>query len=186
MMQKMFNELAKSYEPSSLRKIKSILAMALRKAKKNDLIIKDPMIGVKLPKLPKPEIESMAISDIDKFLDVAKKHNIYQAVVTGLGTGMRIGELDNDIVFCSKKVTYISFRNFNRALETICQKANVPRISANITSHTFATVAVGNKAELKTLADILGHKDVSTTYNNYVHPAKEVAELVNSSIKSQQ
>ncbi len=96
-------------------------------------------------------------------------------------------QLDNDIVFCSTKGTHISFRNFNRALETICKKASVPRISANITRHTYATVAAVNKAELKTLADILGHKDVSTTYNNYVHPAKEkakeVAELVSLSMK---
>ena len=95
-MQKVFNELTKSYQPSSLRKIKSILVMALRKAKENDLIIKDPMIGVKLPKIPKTEIESMTVSDIDKFLDVAKNHNIYQAVVTGLGTGKPTYRLKTD------------------------------------------------------------------------------------------
>lgn len=54
-----------------------------------------------------------------------------------------------------------------------------------MTRHTYATVVVAGNDEIKTLADILGHKDVATTYNNYVHPkkekSKEVAEIVNLS-----
>ena len=89
---------------------------------------------------------------------------------------------DNGIVFCSKKGTHISPRNFNRALESICKKAGIKGITANITRHTFATIAIERNAEVKTVSEILGHKRIKTTYNNYVHPSndkkKEVVELI--------
>jgi site-specific recombinase XerD len=253
MLQQTFNKLNEKYKPSTIRKIKSILNMAFGVARNNELIAKDPLSGLKLPKLKKPEIESMAVCDIHKFLDAAQESSIYNAVMFGLGTGVRIGELlalnwpdfdflnaevsitktlirskdknnkeilkvqdsvktdrsfrtvplnrdiitmlktlkkkrlaegfnDNNIVFCSQKGTHMSPRNFNRVLKSICNKAGIKKISANVTRHTFATVAVERKAEIKTISEILGHRRIETTYNNYVHPSnekkKQVAELM--------
>lgn len=39
--------------------------------------------------------------------------------------------------------------------------------------HTFATVMIENKVDIKTTSVILGHSDVSTTLNVYVHPSEE-------------
>lgn len=39
--------------------------------------------------------------------------------------------------------------------------------------HTFATVMIENKVDVKTTSVILGHSDVSTTLNVYVHPSEE-------------
>ncbi len=253
MVQQAFNELAKQYSPATLQKVKSILRMALRKALDNELIIKDPMRGLKLPKLLKPQIEIVPEKDVSKLIKAAKGHNVYEVVATGLGTGMRIGEMlaldwadidlkraevtvhktlvrlkddnnkeilkvqfipktecglrtvplsrenvellkklkrkrltkgfyDNGIVFCSTKGKRMHPRNFNRDLESICKKAGIKRISANVTRHTFASTAIARGAECKTVSEILGHKDVTTTLNNYVHPSKEkmkeVAEMV--------
>ncbi len=40
--------------------------------------------------------------------------------------------------------------------------------------HTFATRCVENGFDIKTLAEILGHSDVKTTLNRYVHPSLEM------------
>lgn len=253
MLQQAFNELSQKYAPSTLRKVKSMLKMAFHVAKDNELILKDLLSGLKLPKLEKPQIESIAVCDIGKLLAQARKYHIYEAIVIGLGTGMRPGELlvlewqdvdliraevkvsktlirckdergketlkaqhatktdcgyrtiplsqdnvrllkalkkkrfaqgfkDNGIMFCSLKGTYLNPRNYNRALETICKNAGIKRITANITRHTFATIAIERNAEVKTVSEILGHRRVETTYNNYVHPSlekrREVAELM--------
>ena len=39
--------------------------------------------------------------------------------------------------------------------------------------HTFATTLIENKIDVKTVSTILGHSDVSTTLNIYVHPSNE-------------
>jgi site-specific recombinase XerD len=89
---------------------------------------------------------------------------------------------DNGIVFCSTRGTHISFRNFNRSLEAICEKAGIKRISANILRHSFASIAIERKADMKAVSKIMGHTKIETTFNKYVHPSKdlmkEVAELM--------
>lgn len=39
--------------------------------------------------------------------------------------------------------------------------------------HTFATVLIENKVDVKTTSVLLGHADISTTMNVYVHPSEE-------------
>lgn len=39
--------------------------------------------------------------------------------------------------------------------------------------HTFATTLIENKTDIKTVSTILGHSDISTTLNVYVHPSDE-------------
>lgn len=39
--------------------------------------------------------------------------------------------------------------------------------------HTFASTLIENKVDVKTVSTILGHSDISTTLNVYVHPSNE-------------
>lgn len=39
--------------------------------------------------------------------------------------------------------------------------------------HTFASTLIENKVDVKTVSSILGHSDISTTLNVYVHPSEE-------------
>jgi integrase len=93
MLQSIFNELSKKYAPSTLRKIKSILKSAFRVAIQNDMMVKNPMIGIQLPKLQKPRIESLNVKEVDQLREAAKGYNIYEAVEIALSTGLRVGEL---------------------------------------------------------------------------------------------
>ena len=56
---------------------------------------------------------------------------------------------------------------FKRAL----RNANVPDINFHALRHTFATRAIDIGVDVKTLSMLLGHSDVQTTLNIYVHPS---------------
>jgi len=56
---------------------------------------------------------------------------------------------DNGIVFCSVKGTRIHPRNFNRDLASICEKAGINKISANVTRHTFASTALRSRGRVQ-------------------------------------
>lgn len=61
----------------------------------------------------------------------------------------------------------MTFRNnFGR----ICDSLGIPRRKVHSLRHTFATRCVESKCDYKTLSALLGHSNVSTTLNIYVHP----------------
>lgn len=51
----------------------------------------------------------------------------------------------------------------------LLNKAKVRYLSFHCLRHTFATRALENKMDIKTLSEILGHSNVATTLNIYVH-----------------
>jgi len=53
----------------------------------------------------------------------------------------------------------------------ILRDANVPDINFHALRHTFATRAIDIGVDVKTLSMLLGHSDVQTTLNIYVHPS---------------
>lgn len=51
--------------------------------------------------------------------------------------------------------------------------------------HTFATTLIENKIDVKTVSTILGHSDVGTTLNLYVHPSSQAkTDAVNAGLKN--
>ena len=51
--------------------------------------------------------------------------------------------------------------------------------------HSFATRMIASKADMKTTSRILGHSDVSTTMNLYVHPSMDdKLDAINKSMKN--
>ena len=53
----------------------------------------------------------------------------------------------------------------------ILRDAKVPNINFHALRHTFATRAIDIGVDVKTLSMLLGHSDVQTTMNIYVHPS---------------
>lgn len=48
--------------------------------------------------------------------------------------------------------------------------------------HTFATMALQNKIDIKTISDILGHSTVATTINTYLHVTEQMQRSAADSI----
>ena len=54
-------------------------------------------------------------------------------------------------------------------LRRILKAAHIRQVCFHSLRHTFATRALENKMDIKTLSEILGHSDVTTTLNIYTH-----------------
>ena len=79
----------------------------------------------------------------------------------------------NDYVFLNDKGEPILGNTYNTSLSYICKKAGLPKVSMHILRHTFATRCIEGGMKPKTLQVILGHSDVGTTMNLYVHTTEE-------------
>lgn len=70
-----------------------------------------------------------------------------------------------------KPVEPRSYRDYYRRL---LQKLDLPEMKFHSLRHSFATRCIESKADYKTVSTILGHSDISTTLNLYVHPSNDV------------
>ena len=77
---------------------------------------------------------------------------------------------DKKFVFASQTGKYISPSNFNRMFRGI-QKALKYEIVLGVHSlrHTFATLMLNKGVDVKIVSELLGHSNVSVTYNIYIH-----------------
>lgn len=61
-------------------------------------------------------------------------------------------------------------QNFRNNFKRVCTRLGIPVRKVHSLRHTFATRCIESQCDFKTLSSILGHSDVSTTLNIYVHP----------------
>lgn len=85
------------------------------------------------------------------FLREMKKHSTSQFVVSG------------------EKDAILSVRSYQRSFELIQKKLGIPRRGFHALRHTFATRAIECGMDIKSLSEILGHKNPMITLNRYVH-----------------
>jgi len=78
-----------------------------------------------------------------------------------------------DYIFLSPKGVPVLPNTYNASIYRICRQAGLPRCSMHILRHTFATRCIEGGMKPKTLQAILGHADVGTTMNLYVHTTEE-------------
>lgn len=72
----------------------------------------------------------------------------------------------NDI----KPIEPRTYRNYYKKL---CKQLDIPELKFHGLRHSFATRCIESKADYKTVSVLLGHSNISTTLNLYVHPNKE-------------
>lgn len=76
----------------------------------------------------------------------------------------------DDFVFCTSKGTPLSPKNlYNRVLAPACDALRLPRVSWHYFRHANATLLGEVGESLKTAQVILGHSDLETTLNTYMH-----------------
>lgn len=66
-----------------------------------------------------------------------------------------------------------SVRSYQRSFELLLKKIGIPKRGFHSLRHTFATRAVECGMDVRSLAEILGHKNSNITLNRYVHSMME-------------
>ena len=80
---------------------------------------------------------------------------------------------EHDLVFCTKYGAPMDKRNILRTYHRILKKAGLNQRGLHTLRHTFATRAVAKGMDIRTLSELLGHENVATTLNLYVHSSLE-------------
>ena len=80
---------------------------------------------------------------------------------------------DHGYVFATIKGTYTENRNAMRAFHRILKKAGIPKSNIHSLRHTYASRLLESGANIRLIADLLGHSDISTFLNTYAHVLPE-------------
>lgn len=64
-------------------------------------------------------------------------------------------------------------RTLRDSYSRFLKRYKLPKINFHGLRHTFATILIESGVDVKTVSDIIGHADVSTTFNLYVHPSAD-------------
>ena len=67
----------------------------------------------------------------------------------------------------------LTVRSYQRSFELLQKKIGIPRKGFHALRHTFATRAIECGMDIKSLSEILGHKNPTVTLNRYVHSLME-------------
>ncbi|MGY0837241.1 site-specific integrase [Aerococcus urinaeequi] len=99
-------------------------------------------------------------------------------------TAMQFSQLtrnmdDETLIFVKKRV-YNS--TVNNRLQTLCQNANIPKISIHGLRHTHASLLLFAGVSIATVARRLGHSSMSTTQETYLHIIHELENQDNDKI----
>ena len=74
----------------------------------------------------------------------------------------------------------VSVRSYQRSFELLLKKLKIPHRGFHSLRHTFATRALECGMDVKTLSEILGHKNPTVTLNRYAHSLMEhKADIMN-------
>lgn len=89
-------------------------------------------------------------------------------------------ECHSNYLIATKTDAMVSIRSYQRTFESILNKCNIKKYNFHALRHTFATRAIELGMDVKTLSEILGHKNPTITLNRYSHSLIEYKiEMVN-------
>ena len=63
-----------------------------------------------------------------------------------------------------------AYRNY---YNTLIRRLNLPKLKFHGLRHTFATRCIESECDYKTVSVLMGHANINTTLNLYVHPDME-------------
>ncbi len=78
-------------------------------------------------------------------------------------------DLQSSFIFPDKKDLYQTYEPtaFSKKVKSFMSKNGVPNYSCHCLRHTFATYTLANGGDIKSVQNLLGHADASTTLNFY-------------------
>jgi integrase len=91
--------------------------------------------------------------------------------ILNLISNQNINHKPDDIVFMNQNENTINRANVTRTLQAMLTRANceVKQCGLHALRHTFGSYLILHKIDVKIVSQLMGHKDVTVTYNIYVH-----------------
>ena len=84
---------------------------------------------------------------------------------------------DNSLLVQNKNGGYVKASNYDQKFYTVLKNANIERTGLHTLRHQFASALLENGGiSIKRISILLGHADVSTTVNTYIHIIKRLEE----------
>lgn len=87
---------------------------------------------------------------------------------------------DDGFVFHDERGNHLSYETLRWWIHKACDEAGVPYYGQHVFRHTFATNCYENGCDVKQLSKLLGHSDVTITYNVYIHLFGDALEELRS------
>lgn len=99
------------------------------------------------------------------------------ALLEGLRAETKDG---NGYIFQGKDGRPLSYEVMRYQIQLACAQVNVPYLGQHVFRHTFATNCYERGCDVKILSKLLGHADVTVTYNVYIHLFGDALEEMRS------
>ncbi len=78
--------------------------------------------------------------------------------------------VNEDFYVLTNEISPIEPRTYRAYYKALMKKIGIPPLKFHCLRHSFATRCIESNCDYKTVSVILGHSDISTTLNLYVHP----------------
>ena len=75
----------------------------------------------------------------------------------------------NEFVLNNSHGDHLTYEYVRWKIHRACEEADVPYYGMHVFRHTFATNCYEKGCDVKILSKLLGHADVTVTYNTYIH-----------------
>lgn len=89
-------------------------------------------------------------------------------------------ESGSSYIFHDENGRYLTYEAMRWWTKKICGEADAPYLGMHVFRHTFATNCYERGCDVKRLSKLLGHSDVTITYNVYIHLFGDALEELRS------
>ena len=141
----------KGLAPKTVRNIHQMIGSAYNLAMEQKLVSKNPTQGCALPKVEHKEMKTLTADQLSAFFREARDSGVYEWVFPSPSGG----PMSPDSVL--------------HMLQRVLERAGLPRIRFHDLRHTFATMALQNGVDVKTVSSMLGHYSAGFTLDTYAH-----------------
>ncbi len=188
-----------------------VLHEAMEYALREHLIVKNPAENTTIPKASGAVMNILNDEQLDRFMEAIKQEPLWHDLFyTAITTGVRRGELcglmwtdfdsDHGTLKIKRTLTSDGAKSewlfpspinpdlpkepsaCRKKLTQILEHANCKHVRFHDLRHTFATMAIENGIDIKTVAALLGHNTVATSINTYTHTTDEMRRAAASNI----
>lgn len=141
----------------------------------NDINFYDETIRIEKTIQRLKDLNSNSIKKTKIIIDVPKSQNSIREIPipSFLLDLLKENKANDRAYILTGTIHYIEPRSYQKKFKCYLKEAGIPDINFHALRHTFATRAIEQEFDIKSLSEILGHSSVKFTLERYVHPSSE-------------